>query len=140
MFSYFKRRPLRATPVRAARLNLQSLDDRMVPAAPVISEFNATSISSGVYVVTGKVTDDDQTTTQGMIVTLGGGLQGADGKTVTVSSNGYFSITVTLTTLEAGTISAQTKDTDNNESNVPWQTVNPLPPSGKDNGGPVGGD
>lgn len=139
MFSLLSRRPRRATPAPAARLGLHSLDDRFVPAAPVISNFHASQIAAGVYQLTGTVTDADQSSTQGMTVTFGGGLQGFDGKTATVAADGTFAVTLTLSVIEAGCVTATTKDVDNNVSTEVWDTIDPVMPAGNGGGKGAGG-
>jgi len=92
---------------------------------PTISNFNAEQIGNGLYVVSGQVSDEHP---DGMIVTLGGSTSAA-GKTITVHSDGSFSMVIQLATdgTDTGTISATTVDNQGVVSEAVYVLVSPTP-------------
>jgi len=88
--------------------------------APVISNFTASHSVGNYWTFSGQVTDDQSVA--GLIVTLGG-LPSLEGVTVTVTSQGWFSITVQLVPNESGTATAPTTDAGGLASNVAWTIV-----------------
>src|SRR5262249_42873578 len=73
--------------------------------APVIQNFVGQALDASVWVFTGRVVDE---WAAGLTVTFSG-LPALQGKTVTVSSDGTFSLTVDLQD-QTGTVSAQVTD------------------------------
>jgi hypothetical protein len=88
---------------------------------PVISHFTASHSVGNYWTFSGQVTDDQSVA--GLVVTLGG-LPSLAGVTVTVNSQGWFSITVQLGPNESGTATAQTTDAGGLAPNVAWTVVN----------------
>jgi hypothetical protein len=139
------RRPSRPAPVRRARLFLESLDGRICPDGndptnpgsgsqyitpppvdnpPVIINFAAENLSSGLVCISGTVVDEHP---GGLTVHFSGAQQAINGQTVTTHTDGTFSLTVTLHTdgSDDGTVSAQTADAAGHPSNVVYVDVHP---------------
>jgi hypothetical protein len=94
--------------------------------APEIVDFNCEEVENGLFLITGRVVDEDP---DGLVVTLGGGTSAA-GTTIVCNSDGTFSILVTLRTdgTDTGYITATTTDDQNLDSEEVEFFVNPTPP------------
>lgn len=99
-----------------------------VPAnvAPVISDFTAEEVGNGLFLFTGRVTDEAP---GGLVVTFGGGVPSVSGLTATADENGHFSLLVRLKTdgTEGGTVSATTTDAQGATSNEAYVYASPTP-------------
>jgi hypothetical protein len=111
-----------ATAVNQSTNKSTGVSSPITDQAPVISSFQASQSSGNVWTFTGQVTDDQSVA--GLVVTLGG-LPSLQGKTATVNSQGWFSITVQLKAGESGTATAQTNDWWGMASNIAWTMVQP---------------
>lgn len=117
MFGLSRRAP--ATRVRRPfrkYLWLDDLEGRYAPSdiigtnqAPRIEGFAAQEISNGVFVLTGRVIDEAP---GGLTVSFGGTVPSAVGRSCVTTSNGTFSIVMTLRTdgSDVGTITARVTD------------------------------
>lgn len=138
MFSLFSR-PRRAAAPRRAPLSLECLSARDLPSGtiPVIKDFEADELSNGIFRISGRVEDDQPA---GLTVTLGGGLTGVSGQTTTTASDGSFSITVFVGTLQSGMATAFVTDDDEYESDLVDVNIRPTPWPEEDPSGDGGGD
>jgi hypothetical protein len=109
-----------ATAVNQSTNKSSGVSSPITDQAPVISNFTASQSSGNYWTFTGQVTDDQSVA--GLVVTLGG-LPSIQGKTVTVNSNGWFTVTIQLKAGESGTATAQTNDWWGMASNTAWTTV-----------------
>src|SRR5262245_13364026 len=111
MLRSFLRRPPAA--LFRARLNLETLDGRLLPSAsplppppgppsadivpahhpPVITSFTAVEVGPGLYRFTGTVAADNPA---GLVVSFGGEPPSVQGQTATVDADGTFSILINL--------------------------------------------
>jgi hypothetical protein len=90
--------------------------------APTVTNFQAIHQSLNVWTFQGQVTDESA---PGLSVRFGG-LPSLAGQMVTVGSDGWFYLTITLQAGEAGTASAQTTDWWGLNSNTALADVSPL--------------
>lgn len=93
-----------AAPLRAS-LGLHPLDDRIVPAAPVIHNFASTQVSAGLWMLTGSVTDDESV--GGLAVAFSGPAE-VDGLKADVETDGSFVVFVNVSV--GGTVEATVED------------------------------
>jgi hypothetical protein len=96
----------RATDFGGQQSNLATVT--LVNSAPRIVDMVVTCTGQNTYVLTGRVIDESP---GGLTVTLGGEVDGFSGRTVTVGSDGTFSITAVITDPnDRGEITAQVTD------------------------------
>lgn len=99
---------------RRARLALEQLGDRIVPnAAPVIANFGFTAQGNGYYTFTGHVADEEPAT---LAVAFSGAPAEIDGLKADVGADGWFSLTVHLSS--GGGVAVSTEDWDGLVSNT----------------------
>jgi hypothetical protein len=93
--------------------------------APQIVNFSCQQIGSGLFLITGRVVDENP---GGLPVTLGGTTSAA-GQTATTQADGTFSLTVQLRVdgTDCGWITATTVDAQGLRSNEVEQWVDPTP-------------
>lgn len=96
-------------------------------AAPQIVDFKAVEIGQGLFKFTGRVIDEAPS---GLTVTFGGSVPTMNGRTTTTGTDGKFTLNVQLRRdgSDAGTVTAQTRDTQGLLSNTPSVDVSPSPP------------
>lgn len=94
--------------------------------APVIEDFTAEEAGNGLFLFTGRVTDEAPA---GLTVTFGG-VQSVAGLTAVTDENGNFSLLVRLNTdgTDNGIVSAMTADAQGAASNEALVHVSPTPP------------
>ena len=90
--------------------------------APVISDFGGSEGYGSFWTFSGTVSDVDDDV-EGMIVNLGGVLDGYEDIYATVLADGTFSVTAEYPGLQTGGVSAQTEDDDGLDSNVAWYEI-----------------
>lgn len=113
--------------VFASTVNLWSLVSNVAQLAlqsqaPVISNFTAAEGPNHMWTFSGNVQDESATA---LVVTLGG-IPSLQGQTVTVDSQGHFSLTLCLQPGESGTATAVTTDWWGLESNEALAIVRPT--------------
>ena len=145
MISLLRRPPsVRAERVGRVVLRLEGLEGRATPSsdtvppsgppvaqdgqgnqAPVITNFTASAIGGGWYLISGTVLDERP---GGLTVTFGGTVTTMQGQTTTTAANGSFSVLVQLQTngSDTGYITASTVDDRGVASNVPSYDVDPT--------------
>ena len=94
--------------------------------APQITNFTATDLGGGLYLISGQVVDESP---GGLTVTFGGSVATLNGYTVTTAANGTFSFTIQLKTdgTDTGYLLATTKDAQGLPSNQASVYVHPTP-------------
>lgn len=81
--------------------------DNDTNAAPQLINFTASNLGGGLFLFTGRVTDDQSTA--GLTVTFGG-VPTMQGRTTTTASDGTFSFQIQLSTNDVGTVTAVATD------------------------------
>jgi hypothetical protein len=108
MLGLFKKSTARNNPLHACKLNVERLDDRIAPAAPVIDSFNIIQLEGNTYMLYGHVTDESPL---GLVVYFGGEVQAAQRLDATCDSNGNYSVTFIRTnSADDGEITANCMD------------------------------
>ncbi len=107
----FTKAQTRAGALLRTRLDLESLGERVVPAAPVIHNFNASQVGIGQWMLSGTVTDDNPV--EGLAVSLVGIGTFLDVK-AEVEANGSFCILVDVN--QSGFVEATVEDYDSEVS------------------------
>jgi hypothetical protein len=108
MLGLFKKSTARRKPVPTCQLNLERLDDRIAPAAPVIDSFNVVQLEGNTYKLYGHVTDESPL---GLVVYFGGEVQAAQRLDATCDAYGnYFVIFTRSSSADCGEITADCTD------------------------------
>ena len=147
MLSLFRRAPA-ARRARAGRvvLRLESFESRATPSgdgvplaepppggggkvanqAPQITDFTATDLGGGRYVISGRVIDESP---GGLTITFGGSVPSLNGQTTTTYADGTFSVVVRLQTdgTDIGYLLATTQDAQGLASNEASVYIHPAP-------------
>lgn len=94
--------------------------------APQIVEFTATEVGNGLYVITGRVIDENP---GGLTIHFAGDVGSLSGKTVITNADGTFSLTAQLKTdgTDIGWLLATTTDAQGLRSNEASVYIHPTP-------------